>query len=91
MCRRPESFGRHGKRWRVGFYMSVLEEGEAGAGDSIERVEIGLGSVTVRKVNTLLFFDKGNIKGMKNALRIPALSPGCGKASRDGSPRLASR
>ena len=65
-----------GKRWRVGFYMSVLEEGEAGAGDSIERVEIGLGSVTVRKVNTLLFFDKRNIEGMKKALRIPALSPG---------------
>ena len=61
---------------RVGFYMSVLEEGEAGAGDSIERVEIGLGSVTVRKVNTLLFFDKRNIEGMKKALRIPALSPG---------------
>lgn len=61
---------------RVGFYLRVLEEGEVGAGDVIERVKVDAERMTVREINHLLYFDQENLEGAKKALRIRALSPG---------------
>jgi MOSC domain-containing protein YiiM len=61
---------------RVGFYVRVLEAGEVGAGDEIERVGIGAGQMTVKEIVHLLYFDKTNLEAVQNAMRIPALSPG---------------
>jgi MOSC domain-containing protein YiiM len=43
---------------RTGFYLSVVEEGEVGAGDAIELVSKGAGGVTVTGV-TQLYVSKG--------------------------------
>ena len=61
---------------RVGFYLRVLEEGEVGAGDVLERVRTHPGRMTVREICALLYFDPENLEGARKALRIRALSPG---------------
>ena len=61
---------------RVGFYFRVLQEGEVGAGDVIERVKADPEQLTVRAAHQLLYFDKENVEGLQKALRISALSPG---------------
>jgi ferredoxin-NADP reductase len=61
---------------RMGFYFRVLEEGEVGAGDSIQLVKRDPHAMTVREVNALLYFDKENLTGSAKALEIPALSHG---------------
>lgn len=61
---------------RVGFYLRVLEEGEVGAGDVLERVTSEPEPMTVREVCHLLYFDAKNLEGAKRALRSKALSPG---------------
>ncbi len=60
---------------RVGFYLRVLEEGEIGAGDAIERVSLGPERMTVRETSHLMYFDKTNREEAARALRIEALSP----------------
>jgi ferredoxin-NADP reductase/MOSC domain-containing protein YiiM len=61
---------------RMGFYFRVLEEGEVGAGDTIQLVKRDPRAMTVREINELLYFDKENLKGTAKALDIPALSHG---------------
>ncbi len=61
---------------RPGFYLRVLEEGEVGAGDVVDRVKTDLERMTVRDVCHLLYFDPKNVEGAKRALRIQALSRG---------------
>ncbi len=61
---------------RVGFYFRVLEEGQVGAGDVLERVKVGPEQMTVREMFHLLYFAKEKREGARKALRIPALSPG---------------
>ena len=61
---------------RVGFYLRVLEEGEVGAGDGLDRVRTDPERITVQEMCHLLYFDPENLEGAKNALRIRALSPG---------------
>ncbi len=61
---------------RVGFYLRVLEEGEVGTGDALERVKTDPERMTVREVCHLLYFDSKNLEGASKALRIQALSPG---------------
>lgn len=61
---------------RMGFYFRVLEEGEVGAGDTIQLVKRDPGAITVREVNDLLYFDKKNWEGTAKALNIPALAHG---------------
>jgi len=61
---------------RVGFYLRVLEEGEVGAGDVVERVKIDPEQMTVREMFHLLYFAKQKPEGARKALRIPAMSPG---------------
>ena len=61
---------------RVGFYVRVLEEGEVGADDGIERVgEAGV-RMSVRDMMHLLYFDRDNIANARKALDMAALSPG---------------
>ena len=73
MPRFPKLFLASG---RVGFYLRVLEEGEVGAGDEIERVRRDPEWLTVRETSHLLFFEAENLEGARRALRVPALSPG---------------
>ena len=61
---------------RVGFYLRVLEGGEVGAGDVVDRVRTDPGRITVREMCHLLYFDPENLEGARKALRIRALSPG---------------
>jgi MOSC domain-containing protein YiiM len=53
----------------------VLEEGELGAGDVLERLEVGPKRIAVREACRLLHFDRGDQEGIRRVLGIPALSP----------------
>jgi ferredoxin-NADP reductase len=61
---------------RPGFYLRVLEEGEVGAGDAIERVATGQEAMTVREVSALLYLPGHTVRQLRRALAIPALSQG---------------
>ena len=61
---------------RPGFYLRVLEEGEVGAGDAIERVERSPEDMTVAEVDALLYLPGHARRDLVRALRIPALSEG---------------
>ena len=73
---RPEFLKAFMTSERVGFYFRVLEEGQVGAGDILERVEVGPEQMTVREMFHLLYFAKEKLEGARKALRIPAMSPG---------------
>ena len=59
---------------RSGFYLRVLETGDVGAGDAIERVKVGHKRLTVKVVHHLLYFDSGNLERIHEVLSIPALA-----------------
>jgi ferredoxin-NADP reductase/MOSC domain-containing protein YiiM len=61
---------------RPGFYLRVLEEGEVGAGDAIERVAVGPEAMSVREVSALLYLPGHTPRQLQRALAIPALSEG---------------
>lgn len=61
---------------RTGFYLRVLEEGEAGAGDPIERIEVDPRRMTVKEVFHLATFDKANKESLRRALEIGPLAEG---------------
>lgn len=61
---------------RSGFYFRVLEEGEVGAGDLIERIKTGPEQVSVRQIARLLYFDYDNLDKIRRVLHIPALASG---------------
>src|SRR3954451_1589134 len=61
---------------RPGFYFRVLEEGDVGAGDAIERVARGPEAMTVAAVDGLLYLPERARRDLERALRIPALSAG---------------
>ena len=71
--RMPALLYTHG---RPGYYLRVLEEGEVGAGDPIERVAVGPEAMTVREVSALLYLPGATVRGLERALAIPALSEG---------------
>jgi len=60
---------------RVGFYLRVLEEGEVGAGDAVERVLVDPERLTVREMLRLLYAERDDRAAIERALRIQALSP----------------
>ncbi len=59
---------------RLGFYLRVLEEGDVGAGDVIERVKTNPGQVSVREIARLLYFDRDNLDKIRQVLRLRALA-----------------
>ena len=61
---------------RPGFYFRVLEEGEVGAGDEIEKVGEADERMTVVEINALLYLPDRARDQLERALRIQALSPG---------------
>ena len=71
--RMPALLYSHG---RPGFYMRVLEDGEVGAGDEIERIAVGPEHMSVREISALLYLPGHTPAGLRRALAIPALSEG---------------
>lgn len=61
---------------RPGFYFRVLQEGEVGAGDAIEKVGEATERMTVTQINALLYLPGHAHDQLERALRIGALSPG---------------
>ncbi len=61
---------------RPGFYFRVLEEGEVGARDPIEKVSEDPVGMSISQLSRLMYFDKDNLDGARESLRIKALSPG---------------
>jgi MOSC domain-containing protein YiiM len=70
---RDDMLRRFLKSLRTGFYFSVVEEGEVGAGDAIERVGRDAAGVTVTDV-TRLYVSKGkDQEALRRAARVEAL------------------
>src|SRR3954454_3177963 len=63
---------------RPGFYFRVLQEGEVGAGDEIVKVGEAAERMTIADINALLYSPDHARERLERALRIEALSPGCG-------------
>jgi ferredoxin-NADP reductase/MOSC domain-containing protein YiiM/ferredoxin len=61
---------------RPGFYFRVIQEGELGAGDRIEKTSDGPERMTVAEVDGLLYSAEHTLEALRRAARIPALSPG---------------
>jgi MOSC domain-containing protein YiiM len=60
---------------RIGFYLSVVEEGEIGAGDEIERVKRDPEGVSITDINRLRNFGRDDLDGLRRAIRCDALAP----------------
>jgi len=61
---------------RPGFYFRVIEEGEVGAGDEIQKIADGPGRITVAEIDSLLYLPNHDPSRIAIAARVPALSPG---------------
>src|SRR6201997_2940889 len=61
---------------RPGFYFRVLQEGEVGAGDGIEKVGEANERMTVAEINALLYSPQHPRDRLEHSLRLKALSPG---------------
>ena len=61
---------------RPGFYFRVLQEGELGAGDRIEKLSDGPERMTIAEIDALLYSADHPLDALRRAARIPALSPG---------------
>jgi len=59
---------------RPGFYFRVIEEGEIGAGDRVEKLSDGPEGMTVAEIDALLYSSEHKAEGLRRAVRIPALS-----------------
>jgi MOSC domain-containing protein YiiM len=58
---------------RSGFYVAVLQEGEVGAGDEIERIEQDGNQITVSDIVQLYAHDKNNVEMLRRVIELPAL------------------
>ncbi len=70
------------EKCRTGFYLRVLEEGEVGAGDAIERAGHGAVRMSVRDMMHLLYFEPDNIDGARKALEDRGDVPGLARVFR---------
>ncbi len=59
---------------RPGFYLRVIQEGEIGAGDRIEKLSDGPERMTVAEIDALLYSAEHPLEALRRAIRIPALS-----------------
>ncbi|MFC7277528.1 MOSC domain-containing protein [Paractinoplanes rhizophilus] len=61
---------------RPGFYMRVITEGHVRAGDPISRTRRGPHSLSVAETDALLYLPDRSFARLRDAVDIPALSPG---------------
>lgn len=61
---------------RPGFYLRVLTEGPVEAGDEIVRTATGPHAITVAELDALLYLPGRDVDRMRQALDVPAMSPG---------------
>jgi ferredoxin-NADP reductase len=54
----------------------VIQEGEIGVGDRIEKLSDGPGRMTIAKIDALLYSGVHPLEALRRAIRISALSPG---------------
>jgi ferredoxin-NADP reductase/MOSC domain-containing protein YiiM len=73
---RPEMAALVVAHRRPGFYVRVIQEGELGAGDRIEKLSDGPERMTVAEIDALLYSAEHPPEALRRAARIPALSPG---------------
>ena len=73
---RPEIAALLVAHHRPGFYFRVIQEGELGAGDRVEKLSDGPERVTVAEIDALLYSAEHPLEGLRRAARIPALSVG---------------
>ena len=71
--RMPALVVSHG---RPGFDFRVLEEGDVGAGDTIEKIGAGPEGMSVQEVSSLLYLPRHPLGELRRAVSIPALSEG---------------
>jgi MOSC domain-containing protein YiiM len=72
----PDFQTRFAQALRTGFYLRVVEEGEIGAGDAVERLSRDPVGMTVADMMRLLYFEPDNLEDTRRALQIEAMSPG---------------
>lgn len=73
---RPDMVKRFLASGRTGFYLSVLREGEIGAGDAIERIVQAEHGITVADVTALYGADAKNQELLRRVSELPALPAG---------------
>lgn len=60
---------------RLGFYLRVLDEGDVGAGDTIDRVFVDPRGVSVAQMIRVLYDQRDDVESIENALGIRSLDP----------------
>lgn len=70
-------------RHRPGFYFRVITEGRVRAGDDIVRTRRGRHQISVAEIDALLYLPDRDLKRMREATDVPALSPGWQQSFRD--------
>jgi ferredoxin-NADP reductase/MOSC domain-containing protein YiiM/ferredoxin len=73
---RPEMAALLVSHRRPGFYFRVIQEGEIGPGDHVEKLSDGPERITVAEIDALLYSAEHPLDALRRAASIPALSPG---------------
>ena len=68
---------------RPGFYMRVIREGPIEAGEPIVKTRTGPHALTVADTDALLYLPGRDLAKLRQAVQIPALSPGWQQSFRD--------
>ena len=68
---------------RPGFYFRVITEGRVQAGDEIVRTRRGRHELSVADIDALLYLPDRDIERLRQAVDVPALSPGWQQSFRD--------
>ena len=68
--------GAAGRAPPARFLFRVIQEGDLGAGDRIEKLSDGPERMTVAEIDALLYSAEHPLEALRRATRIPALSPG---------------
>jgi len=61
---------------RTGFYFAVVQEGEVGAGDSIELTHRDENKLTVAELTRLYLDGRNDVEALKRAISVPSLPDG---------------
>lgn len=68
---------------RPGFYFRVIQEGEIGAGDLIQKIADGPGQMSITEIDALLYSTEHPKELLQKALKIPAISRGWRQSFQD--------